>query len=66
MTFFAPASESFGAHECADWRLTTNDTCGFDIYRKATTPGIGSLYDGNVIEFKAVGDVNLPKVGGLL
>ena len=59
------ASESFGANECADWRLTTNSTCGFDLYRKATHPTLGSLYDGNVIEFKADGDVNIPKVGGL-
>ena len=45
-------SEAFGANECADWRLTTNDTCGFDVYRKATHPTLGSLYDGNVIELQ--------------
>ena len=51
--------------ECADWRLTTNSTCGFDLYRKATHPSLGVLYDGNVIEFKADGDVNIPKADGL-
>ena len=59
------ASESFGANECADWRLTTNSTCGFDLYRKATHPTLGSLYDGKVTELKNDGDVNIPKAGGL-
>lgn len=59
------ASESFGANECADWRLTSNSTCGFDLYRKATHPSLGVLYDGNVIEFQADVDVNIPKAGGL-
>ncbi len=58
-------SEAFGANECADWRLTTNNTCGFDVYRKATHPTLGSLYDGNVIEFKPDGDINIPKAGGI-
>jgi len=58
-------NEAFGANECADWRLTNNNTCGFDVYRKATHDTLGSLYDGNVIEFKADGDINIPKAGGL-
>ena len=58
-------SEAFGANECADWRLTTNNTCGFDVYRKATHPTLGVLYDGNVIEFKPDGDINIPEASGL-
>ena len=30
-----------------------------DLYRKATHPSLSVLYDGNVIEFKADGDVNI-------
>jgi predicted nucleic acid-binding Zn-ribbon protein len=60
------ANESFGADECADWRITTNSSCGLDIYRKATNSYLGSIYDGNVIEFDADGDVNVVKSGGLL
>ena len=58
------ASEEFGENECADWRLTTNSICGLDIYRKATG-SLGALYDGNVIECDADGDVNVVKVSGL-
>ena len=59
------ASEAFGDDVCADWRLTTNSICGLDIYRKQTDPILGSVYDGNVIECDADGDVNVMKVGGL-
>jgi len=59
------ASEAFGDDVCADWRLTTNSICGLDIYRKQTDPILGSVYDGNVIECDADGDVNVVKVGGL-
>jgi hypothetical protein len=59
------ASEIFGDDVCADWRLTTNGFCGLDIYRKQTDPILGSVYDGNVIECDADGDVNVVKVGGL-
>lgn len=58
------ASESFGENACNDWRIGTNETCGFDIYRKATS-SLGVLYDGNVVEFKDDGDVNITKEGGL-
>jgi len=59
------ASEAFGDDVCADWRLTTNSFCGLDIYRKQTDPILGSVFDGNVIECDADGDVNVVKVGGL-
>ncbi len=59
------AAEAFGDDVCADWRLTTNSGCGLDIYRKQTDPNLGSVYDGNVIEFDQDGDVNVVKVGGL-
>ena len=59
------ASESFGANECADWRITTDSSCGLNIYRKNTDPNLGSVYNGNVIEFDADGDVNVNKQGGL-
>ena len=58
-------SESYGDDECADWRLTTNNTCGLDIHRKQTDPTLGSVYDGNVIEFKQDGDVNVVKPHGI-
>ena len=58
-------NENFGLNHCADWRIGANSTCGFDIYRKATHPNLGSIYDGNVLELEDDGDVNIPKVGGL-
>jgi len=59
------SSESFGDNGCADWKVTTNSGCGLDIYRKATHPTLGQLYNGNVIEFDADGDVMVNKAGGL-
>ena len=44
-------SEAFGTDEAPDWRLTTDSSGNFDVYRKATHPTLGSLYDGNVMEF---------------
>ncbi len=58
-------NEAFGANECADCRLTTDSSGNFDVYRKATHPTLGSLYDGNVIEFKVDGDIKIKKAGGL-
>ena len=59
------ASEAFGTDEAPDWRLTTDSSGNFDVYRKATHPTIGSLYDGDVMEFKPDGDINIPKASGL-
>jgi hypothetical protein len=59
------AAQAYGADVCADWKLTTNSTCGLDIHRKQTDPTLGSVYDGTVIEFKQDGGVNVVKVGGL-
>ena len=59
------ASEAFGANERADWSLSTDSISNFNVYRKTTTPGIGVLYEGNVMEFKPDGDINIPKAGGL-
>jgi hypothetical protein len=58
-------NESFGSNECSDWMIGANSLCGFDIYRKATHPSLGVLYNGTVLEFDQDGDVNCVKVGGL-
>ncbi len=58
-------SEAFGTDEAPDWRLTTDSSGNFDVYRKGTHPTLGSLYDGNVMEFKVDGDINIKKPGGL-
>ena len=58
------SNQAVGADQCADWRIGTNSTCGFDIYRKATG-SLGALYDGNVLEFDQDGDINVVKEGGL-
>ena len=58
-------SEAFGTDEAPDWRLTTDSLGNFNVYRKSTTPGIGVLYEGNVIEFKVDGDIKIKKPGGL-
>jgi len=58
-------TENFGSDQCADWMLSTNATCGLDIYRKATHPTLGTLYDGDVLQCLADGDVKIPKAGGL-
>jgi len=36
-----------------------------DIHRKQTDPTLGSVYDGNVIEFEQDGDINVVKADGL-
>jgi hypothetical protein len=58
-------NESFGSNECSDWMIGANSLCGFDIYRKATHPSLGVLYNGTVLEFDQDGDINCVKVGGL-
>ena len=58
--------EAHGDYLGADWRITTNQSCGMDFHRKSTDPNLGtSLYNGNVLELKEDGDVNIQKVGGL-
>ena len=53
------ASEAFGANQTPDWRVATDTSGNFNVYRKSTTPNIGVLYDGNVMEFKPDGDINI-------
>ena len=53
------SSEAFGTNEAPDWRVATDTSGNFNVYRKSTTPNIGVLYDGNVMEFKPDGDINL-------
>jgi hypothetical protein len=59
------AAKAYGADVCIDWRLTTNSTCGLDTHRKNTDPTLGSVYNGNMIEFKQDGDMNVVKAAGL-
>ena len=50
--------------DCGDWRVGTNDECGFDFHPKQTDKsgfetniGLGfRVNDGNVLEMKANGD----------
>jgi len=51
--------------DCGDWRVGTNDECGFDFYRKQTDVSGFETHDGNVLEMKANGDVNVVKPQGL-
>jgi hypothetical protein len=58
--------EEYGDYLGADWRITTNQSYGMDFHRKSTDPNLGtSLYNGNVLELKEDGDVNVVKAGGL-
>jgi len=58
-------NEAYGSENCGDWRISTNDECGFDFHRKQTDLSGFETYDGNVLEMKANGDVNVVKPQGL-
>jgi len=58
-------NEAYGSMDCGDWRVGTNDECGFDFHRKQTDVSGFETYDGNVLEMKANGDVNVVKPQGL-
>jgi hypothetical protein len=58
-------NEPYGSLDCGDWRVGTNDECGFDFHRKQTDVSGFETYDGNVLEMKANGDVNVVKPQGL-
>ena len=58
-------NEAYGSENCGDWRISTNDECGFDFHRKQTDVSGLETYDGNVLEMKVNGDVNVVKPQGL-